>query len=140
MHRISARNLLSNACKLSKPGTPITFRLDQNEANALHLSIADEGIDIPDENISAVLKPFVQVKKSDSRMFDSIGPGLSIVRSIAEVLGVEITIDNSVGHSTKVGLLIPHPVGAAEKNRNRLRQADGSPFTLFDPGLLAVKG
>lgn len=83
------RNLLSNAIKFSEQGSVIKVSLtdgaidrSRGEAvEALEISIADEGVGIPEDELEVVFDPFTQSRRTKSGS-GGTGLGLAICREI----------------------------------------------------------
>jgi PAS domain S-box-containing protein len=100
-------NLVSNAVKFTpKDGTVelIARRLDSNRAEIV---VRDTGIGIAKEDISEVLKPFVQVDGALQRRQSGTGLGLPIVKSLTDLSGGSFQLDSEVGEGTTVTLHLP---------------------------------
>lgn len=95
------RNLLSNAIKFSNSGGTITvsFKLNDLE-NTLSMSIADEGIGIPEDELSLVFNKFIQSSKTDLGA-GGTGLGLAICKEILKIHeGDILALSNPNGGAT----------------------------------------
>jgi signal transduction histidine kinase len=90
-------NVLSNAVRYSPAGTTITVTLAIG-AETFTLTIADEGIGIPEAERDRVFEPFA--RGSNVGQINGTGLGLNIVKRYTEMLGGRIE-------------LLPTPRGAA---------------------------
>ena len=90
-------NLVDNAIKASKPGGTVWVSLKEGI-----LSVRDEGIGIPAEELSAITEPFYMVDKSRSRKEGGAGLGLSLTKLILEKLGAAMEIRSVVGEGTEI--------------------------------------
>lgn len=90
-------NLVDNSIKASAPGKRVWVSVHKNV-----LSVRDEGIGIPEEELGAVTEPFYMVDKSRSRKEGGAGLGLSIIKLIVEKLGGTIEISSKVGEGTEI--------------------------------------
>jgi two-component system phosphate regulon sensor histidine kinase PhoR len=90
-------NLVDNSIKASAPGKRVWVSVHKNV-----LSVRDEGIGIPEEELGAVTEPFYMVDKSRSRKEGGAGLGLSIIKLIVEKLGGTIGISSKVGEGTEI--------------------------------------
>ena len=83
-------NLIENAIKYNCDGGKISIRtFDDN--GMTKISITDTGCGIPEEDLQSIFEPFYRVSKSRSRKTGGAGLGLSIVKTILDKHGWEIT-------------------------------------------------
>ena len=75
-------NLLDNSVKYSMPGSKIIIKI-LKDLNKLNVSIIDQGIGVPEEEISRIFNKFHRVRLSEN--IQGTGLGLSICRSIIEL-------------------------------------------------------
>lgn len=99
-------NLLSNAIKFTNPGGNIAVTMYEEENNIV-ISVKDDGIGIPDEKQSAVFDRFIQVDKSLSRNREGSGIGLSLVKSIVELLDGKIYLKSKLGEGSEFIIKLP---------------------------------
>lgn len=92
-------NLLSNAAKFSDTGGTVRVTLIREDEN-LVLSVADQGIGIPDGHERQIFEEFGQIDSSDQRKFQGTGLGLSISKRIVEGHGGRICYDSELGIGT----------------------------------------
>jgi len=84
LFRQALDNLISNAIKFSKSGGRVLIRATCKD-NHLHLTVRDDGIGIPPEDLNRIFDRFYQVDAKPSRQFEGLGIGLSLVRDIVEM-------------------------------------------------------
>ena len=101
-----AINLLSNAVKFTGQGGHISVRA-RNVANALMLTIEDNGCGIPKDALNKLGRPFEQVQNQFSKNHAGSGLGLAISRSLAELHGGALKIRSTEGSGTIVSVRIP---------------------------------
>ena len=101
-------NLLSNAFKYGKKGTPVTINVAPNKAGTmLYLAISDQGDGIAPEHIPRLSERFYRVDKGRSKSIGGTGLGLAIVKHISERHGGRMEITSEVGRGTTVSVLLP---------------------------------
>ena len=101
------QNLLSNAIKFSAQGT-VTLDIDaldlpQAAAGAplsLRLRISDQGIGMDEATQARLFQRFSQGDASTSRHYGGSGLGLEISRSLARLMGGDITLESQPGHGS----------------------------------------
>ncbi len=87
-------NLLGNAAVYSPAGNHIFVKLWQND-NKAKLTIENTGVHIPDGDIPKLFEAFYRVDQSRNRQTGGTGLGLYIVKSILDLHGAEIEIENT---------------------------------------------
>ncbi len=97
-------NVLDNAVKYSPPGTPIMVDASL-QADGIWLSIADEGIGIPPEDLERVFNKFFRVQRPDG--VSGTGLGLSICKGIVEAHDGRIWAENRADGGTLIKIVLP---------------------------------
>ena len=88
-------NLLGNAAAYSPAGERIMVRVWQADEKA-HLTIENTGVHIPDGDIPKLFEAFYRVDQSRNRQTGGTGLGLYIVKTILDLHGAAIKIENTV--------------------------------------------
>lgn len=99
-------NLIDNARKASAPGKTVTLT-GRREAGRYRISVKDEGIGIPEEEISRITEAFFMVDKSRSRAQHGAGLGLAIGNRIAQIHGSTLHFESEVNVGTLVWFDVP---------------------------------
>ena len=99
-------NILSNSIKYTKEGGEIKIYVGfvYNDA---YIKIFDNGIGIPEEDLSRIFERFYRVDKARTREMGGTGLGLSIAKEILDKNGGSIDIKSVVGQGTEVVVRIP---------------------------------
>lgn len=84
-------NLLENAIKYNRPGGFVCVTLDGTEERCI-LTVADDGIGIPQEDRERIFDRFYRVDKARSRADGGTGLGLAIVRDTVRYHGGTISV------------------------------------------------
>ena len=99
-------NLADNAIKYSNDGAVIKISLQEKENNVL-LSIADNGIGIPDEYKSKVFEKFFRVPAGNIHNTKGYGLGLSYVAGVVTKHHGTIEVQNNEGGGTVFNITLP---------------------------------
>ena len=99
-------NILSNSIKYTKENGNIKIYVGfvYNDA---YIKIIDNGIGIPEEDLSRIFERFYRVDKARSRELGGTGLGLSIAKEILNENGGSIDIKSEVGKGTEVVIRVP---------------------------------
>lgn len=108
-------NLLSNAIKFSEPGGRIRIHYQIYDSTHLLVSVADQGLGIPDEALERIFNKFEQSRQSDSAQRGT-GLGLSICKEIILAHQGKIWAENNAerGAVLHFTLLLQPPFAAVE--------------------------
>ena len=98
-------NLIINASKYSPIGRPIELQLAQ-QADTLHVGVADRGPGIPPAERSNLFRSFVRLDSGDQEQY-GIGLGLYVVKTIVEAHGGQVGISDQSGGGSLFWFEIP---------------------------------
>ncbi len=98
-------NLLSNAAKFTHQGE-ITVRLAAQD-DGLTLAVSDTGIGISPEALPRIFEEFEQAESTIRQQYGGTGLGLPISRSLARLLGGDLTAASTLGTGSTFTLTIP---------------------------------
>ena len=82
-------NLVSNAIKYSPEGGAVTIGAEAVDGK-IHLSVADEGLGLPPEEMPRLFGRFHRVEHSDCSSIPGTGLGLYITKQLVELQGGRI--------------------------------------------------
>ena len=97
-------NLLTNAVKFSSEKSKICFVLDYDD-DFVHFTISDEGIGIPEDDLSRLFEPFHRAGNVDK--IQGTGLGLSIAKQYTELHGGSIFVQSELGKGTSFIVSFP---------------------------------
>jgi PAS domain S-box-containing protein len=111
-HRLSQVlfNIVGNAIKFTHAGyVRVTSQLARGENDICFVSftIQDTGVGMDMVYLAKVFEAFSQEDSSITRKFGGSGLGLSIARSIVQIMGGTIQIESEKGKGTRVDIRIP---------------------------------
>jgi signal transduction histidine kinase len=93
------RNLIGNAIKYSKQGGLVEVGV-REESGFVKVSVADQGIGIPEEDIPHLGDEFFRAKNAHQEGKPGTGLGLSIVKQYVERFGGRMDVVSSLGKGT----------------------------------------
>lgn len=100
-------NILNNAIKYSPDGGQITFSMKTTETQLI-LSISDEGLGIPKEDLPKIFDRFYRVDKARSRAQGGTGLGLAIAKEIVKQHKGFIWAKSEYGHGSTFTIVLPY--------------------------------
>lgn len=100
----SVINLINNAISYSKENGHIDLLLKRNDSVAI-ISVKDDGIGISEEDQKRIFDRFFQVDKA--RSSSSSGLGLALVKEMAALNNVTISVESKLGYGSVFTLSIP---------------------------------
>ena len=99
-------NLMGNGIKYSENGGSVTTRVRVEDGKAV-ISVADQGIGIPQEDQSRVFERFYRVEKGRARKNGGTGLGLAIVKHITQLYGGTVSLESEVGKGSTFTVTLP---------------------------------
>ncbi|MGN0144955.1 MAG: ATP-binding protein [Clostridium sp.] len=99
-------NLVENAIKYSKEKDGYVKISTNSDGGYYYLTVKDNGLGIPDEDISRIFERFYRVDKS--RKKGGTGLGLAIVKHIVKIFNGEINVKSKLGEGSTFEVKIPH--------------------------------
>ncbi|OEF10651.1 LuxQ periplasmic sensor domain-containing protein [Vibrio genomosp. F10] len=137
-------NLVGNAIKFTHEGSvkvSITHtdnsHTDNSVGSLLHIRVSDTGIGIDASLLERIFEPFVQASSSISREYGGSGLGLTITKSLIELLDGRYEIDSDLGRGTTFSIDIPVERVNREVSTttDNLGETETAPAELFDRSL-----
>ena len=99
-------NLLSNAVKFTSEGY-VALTVKSPELGQIVFIVEDTGTGMSPETQRDVMKPFTQADTSIARNFGGSGLGLSIVKSLVELMGGTFELQSELGKGTTATVRLP---------------------------------
>jgi two-component system phosphate regulon sensor histidine kinase PhoR len=99
-------NLLENAVRHARGFTEIRISTRLQDGGVV-ISVADDGVGIPEKDLPHVFQRFYRVEKGRSRESGGTGLGLSIVKHIVVQHGGEIRARSGKGRGTTIEVFLP---------------------------------
>jgi two-component system sensor histidine kinase SenX3 len=102
---MAVKNLVDNAVRYSEEGT---VDVAANTRDGwVEISVSDQGIGIPSDEIGRIFERFYRVEKGRSRATGGTGLGLSIVRHVVENHGGRVEVQSELGVGSSFTIMIP---------------------------------
>ncbi|MCZ8324667.1 MAG: ATP-binding protein [Sphingomonadaceae bacterium] len=122
------QNLLSNALKFAE-GRAVLIGC-RNRGGAVNIEVWDQGIGIAPADQRRVFEEFVQVRERGGRDQQGAGLGLSIVKRMAGLLGLQVTLRSQPGKGSSFAIVgLPRTVPTASHVPSQSRgSADWTPL------------
>ncbi|WP_432316632.1 ATP-binding protein [Collinsella aerofaciens] len=123
-------NLLDNSIKYNKRGGTVTFSstitpLDDEHA-VFCFSVSDTGIGMTPEFLAHIFEPFAQEGDDARSKFQGTGIGMSIVKSLIDMMGGTIEISSEVGVGSTFNVQIPLDIDKNPQARERVDEQTSS--------------
>ena len=98
-------NLLTNAVKYNSSPGKIILSSEISQKRVLKLTVSDTGIGIDEEMLQKIFDPFVRISMGNE--IEGAGIGLSICKTLSELMNCRIEVESKVGVGSSFHLLIP---------------------------------
>jgi two-component system NtrC family sensor kinase len=95
-------NILNNAMAAVEDCGKIEIGMVRSGPNAVEVSVRDDGVGIPAENLGRIFEPFFTTKKSSGT-----GLGLSITYGVVQKLGGLIRVESKEGEGACFTVELP---------------------------------
>ncbi len=92
-------NLLSNAIKFTEKGGSIEIDCTTRDGKVF-VTVSDTGFGIPEDKLSSVFEPFVQLERNLSSNHEGTGLGLAISRDLARGMDGDLSVISAPGEGS----------------------------------------
>ncbi|WP_372863582.1 ATP-binding protein [Psychrobacter sp.] len=146
-------NLVNNAIKFTREGGKVSIdvkhmnncyreNIDKNSMRqetlerkadknmTLCIEVTDTGVGIKAESLEAIFDAYDQANKFTHRLYGGTGLGLSVCKSLVDLMGGYICVDSTVGVGTTFRVLLPLPTIDEEKYET---WQDSHDLTMAEP-------
>jgi two-component system sensor histidine kinase VicK len=106
-------NIISNAMKYSPEGGRIVFKVKEKDTEIV-VSISDEGVGIPKNNLDKIFDRFYRVDKARTRKLGGTGLGLAIAKEMVTAHGGRIWATSVEGKGTTIYFTLPYDRNAED--------------------------
>jgi len=90
------RNLVSNACKHTPPGTPVALRAEER-GDFVRIEVADEGPGIHPDDLGRIFEKFSRGRNAVGERVPGVGLGLYLSRRITQSHGATLGVESTPG-------------------------------------------
>lgn len=116
-------NLVNNAIKFTSIGEviiEITLEKQLASEAILNFNVIDTGIGIPENKINHIFDSFSQVDASTTRNYGGTGLGLTITKSLVELMNGEVSVTSTVGEGSTFTFVVnlPFTTGIAKASKH----------------------
>ncbi|MEH1832450.1 MAG: HAMP domain-containing sensor histidine kinase, partial [Nostoc sp.] len=99
-------NLIDNAIKYSEANTSVILKLNQLQDKAI-IQVCDKGYGIPLQHQARIFQRFYRVDESRSHATGGCGLGLSIVKTLIEGMGGNVSVQSKLGEGSTFTISLP---------------------------------
>ncbi|MGY0615364.1 quorum-sensing autoinducer 2 sensor kinase/phosphatase LuxQ [Vibrio sp. FJH11] len=104
-------NLLSNSVKFTPSGivqlSAVLEHFEGSDNSVLVVEVTDTGIGIAPNKLDQMFEPFVQEEETTTREYGGSGLGLTIVKSLVDMLEGHVQVRSQKGHGTTFVVTLP---------------------------------
>lgn len=100
-------NLLSNAINYSRDGGVVNVLCRREQHATARVAIEDRGIGIPADKLEKIFQDYYRTQEAAQHNPSSTGLGLAVVRQVAHLLRMSVTVESALGWGTRFTLLVP---------------------------------
>lgn len=129
-------NLLGNAIKYTPDGGEIKISV-RGDSDQVIISVADNGIGIPSDDLVHIFQKFYRVDNSQTRQIGGTGLGLYLVKRRAEAMGGRVWAESEFGHGSVFYVALPR---ITESEYEKMRIAYGNEKMIRTPFVAPVVG
>jgi CheY-like chemotaxis protein/anti-sigma regulatory factor (Ser/Thr protein kinase) len=122
-------NLVGNAIKFTPQGG-VVVELSREPGDGVHegrvvIAVQDTGIGIDAAQLARIFEPFEQADASVAQRFGGTGLGLPITRSLARLMGGDVSVRSAPGEGSRFEAVLDLPPGRPPQDDGLLPRAEG---------------
>ncbi len=126
-------NLLSNAIKFTRKGhIVLSIQNSRRGKKEIEFRVTDSGIGIPADKMNRIFDMFQQEDMSHTRKFEGVGIGLTIVKSLSEMMDGQVEISSKPGEGTAVSFYFPTEASNKSSIEEAVKQENAGSNLSFD--------
>lgn len=108
-------NLLSNSIKHTSINGCIYVNVE-SKGDRVYISVCDNGEGIDSNKLQSIFERFTQVKSNIASSYEGSGIGLSLVKSLVNLHGGDISVKSEVGKGSKFEFYLPSKLVKSKTN------------------------
>lgn len=111
-------NLLSNSIKHTSINGCIYVNVE-SKGDRVYISVCDNGEGIDSNKLQSIFERFTQAKSNIASSYEGSGIGLSLVKSLVNLHGGDISVKSEVGKGSKFEFYLPSKLVKSKTNINK---------------------
>jgi PAS domain S-box-containing protein len=129
-------NLVGNAIKFTPENGSVTISASDEPTPdadfAVRLSVKDTGSGIGKERLNSIFEPFEQENDTVARNFTGTGLGLTISRSLAQLMGGDIRVESELGKGSTFTATLTAPRSSEALVKDKKAEAKSAPCSTLE--------
>ena len=129
-------NLVGNALKFTTQGEVAVEVIPQEDGlTPSAIAVTDTGIGIPPDRLQAIFEAFQQADKETNREFGGTGLGLTISRSLCQLMGYDLRVESEVGKGSTFTILLTEGASPEKRAEAELMEEALKPIESTRPAI-----
>ena len=129
-------NLISNAVKFTESGHVLVEVSGEQKGDAVSvvIEVADTGVGIPQDKLEAIFEKFEQADTTSSRAHEGTGLGLTICKTIVEMMNGRISAKSELGKGAVFMMELTLPISDRKRTETNadVTQLEGKTIFVVD--------
>ena len=126
-------NIISNAVKYTPAGGKVSIITRELPAGRegyvnIETAVQDTGIGMSEEFLPHLFDSFSRERNTTAARVSGSGLGMSIVKSLVDLMGGTVTVESALGKGTKFTVTVPHKLASAEYYTQKPKLAEKVDF------------
>jgi len=127
-------NLVGNALKFTAEGEiVVSVAVQEDGRTPRAIAVRDTGIGIPPDRLQAIFEAFQQADASTGREFGGTGLGLTISRSLCQLMGFDLRVESQVGRGSTFTILLTDSLSPEKRAEEELMKEALRPMESSRP-------
>jgi len=127
-------NLVGNALKFTHKGeVSVQVSVQEDGRTPGTIAVTDTGIGIPPDRLKAIFEAFQQADGTTSREFGGTGLGLTISRSLCQLMGYDLRVESEVDKGSTFTILLTEAMSPEKRAEEELMEEAMKPMESSRP-------